>query len=156
MKLHEYQARQILDSYKIPTSCSTVFMDAQDAAQTFQKLGKSSAVAKVQVLMGGRGKAGGVVHVRSGEETKAFALKFLGKPFSTSQSAGEPKIVRSILLTEDKKILEEPVSPLYNQENGHQSNGKPIRCHRVLQTGDCCCKKYSVHHHYPAMQPLKD
>jgi len=107
MKLHEYQARQILESYKIPTSHGMVFMDIKDAAQTFTRLGQASAVAKVQVLMGGRGKAGGVVHVHSEEEAKAFALKFLGKPFSTAQSAGEPKTVRSILLTEDKKILEE-------------------------------------------------
>ncbi len=107
MKLHEYQARQILENYKVPISRGYVFMDAAEAEKTFRQLGKASAVAKVQVLMGGRGKAGGVVHVHSGEEAKSFALKFIGKPFSTSQSAGEPKTVRSILLTEDKKILEE-------------------------------------------------
>ncbi len=107
MKLHEYQARQILNDYKIPTSSGCVFSSAEEAASAFQKLGQASAVAKVQVLMGGRGKAGGVVHVRSGDEAKAFALKFLGKPFSTTQSAGESKTVRSILLTEDKTILEE-------------------------------------------------
>ena len=107
MKLHEYQARQILEDYKVPTARGHVFMDVNEAVNSFRHLGQPSAVAKVQVLMGGRGKAGGVVHVHSGEEAKAFALKFLGKPFSTSQSGGEPKTVRSILLTEDKKILEE-------------------------------------------------
>ncbi len=57
--------------------------------------------------MGGRGKAGGVQRLHTVSEAEAFVEKFLGKPFSTAQSAGESKTVRSILLTEDKAILEE-------------------------------------------------
>jgi succinyl-CoA synthetase beta subunit len=107
MKMHEYQARKILSDYHIPTSRGRVAFSPEEAASVFETLGQSSAIAKVQVLMGGRGKAGGVVRVHSAAEAKAFALKFLGKPFSTTQSAGESKTVRSVLVTEDNKILEE-------------------------------------------------
>jgi succinyl-CoA synthetase beta subunit len=107
VKLHEYQSRQLLADYGIPTSRGKVFFHVSEAESTFRSLNEPSVVAKVQVLMGGRGKAGGVIHAHSAAEAKAFAEKFLGKPFATTQSAGEPKTVRSILLTEDKKILEE-------------------------------------------------
>jgi succinyl-CoA synthetase beta subunit len=107
MKIHEYQARQFLERYGIPTSRGQVFFESSEAAQAFADLGAKSAVLKVQVLMGGRGKAGGVQRVKSAAEATAFAQKFLGKPFATAQSAGEAKVVRSILLTEDKAIREE-------------------------------------------------
>lgn len=122
MKLHEYQARKLFNDYGIPTSRGVVLTASSEAPAAFRTLGQPSAVAKVQVLMGGRGKAGGVVHVRSADEAKAFADKFLGKPFSTTQSAGEPKTVRSILLTEDKKILEE----YYLAVTLDRSQGRPV------------------------------
>ena len=88
-------------------SSGQVFFEVSEAEAIFSGLGQPSAIVKVQVLMGGRGKAGGVLRVKSGAEAQAFAQKFLGKPFSTAQSAGESKVVRSILLTEDNAIREE-------------------------------------------------
>ena len=107
MKIHEHHARLLLDAYGVPTSRAEVIFEEKRAEEAFKRLGVSTAVMKVQVLMGGRGKAGGVQRVRSAEGAQAFAAKFLGKPFSTAQSGGESKIVRSVLITEDKIIREE-------------------------------------------------
>ncbi len=107
MKIHEFQARELLAQYNIPISGGGIASDLSQAESVFAKYAHPTAIAKVQVLMGGRGKAGGVRRISSGTEAREFVAKFLGKPFSTTQSAGESKTVRSILFTEDKKILEE-------------------------------------------------
>ncbi len=107
MKLHEYQASDILKSYGIPVSGRQVIFAAASAVEAFKKLANPTCMAKVQVLMGGRGKAGGVKQVKTADEASAFADNFLGKPFSTYQSGGESKIVKAILITEDIPIKEE-------------------------------------------------
>lgn len=107
MKIHEFQAREFLAQYNIPISGGAVATDISQAEAVFNRFGHPTAIAKVQVLMGGRGKAGGVKRISSADEAREFVAKFLGKPFSTTQSAGESKTVKSILFTEDKKILEE-------------------------------------------------
>ena len=107
MKAHEHHCRRLLAAYGIPTSAGDVVTSSKDAPAAFQRYAHPTAIAKVQVLMGGRGKAGGVVRVKSAEEAVAFCEKFLGKPFSTYQSGGESKTVHAVLFTEDKKILEE-------------------------------------------------
>jgi succinyl-CoA synthetase beta subunit len=107
MKIHEYQARELLAQAGIPIPAGRVVTDEREAAAVFSGFSQASLVAKVQVLMGGRGKAGGVRIVRSASEARDFARHFLGKPFSTAQSGGESAVVRSILFTEDRAILEE-------------------------------------------------
>ena len=107
MKLHEYQARDLLKNFNIPVSDAQVVMSADEAPAVFSRMGHPFCVAKVQVLMGGRGKAGGVLSVKTAAEAKAFCEKFIGKPFATSQSAGEPKIVHSVLIAEDIAIKSE-------------------------------------------------
>ncbi len=107
MKAHEHHCRKLLGVYGIPTSAGDIVTASSAAPETFKRFANPAAIAKVQVLMGGRGKAGGVVRVKTAEEAVAFCDKFLGKPFSTYQSAGESKIVHTVLFTEDRKILEE-------------------------------------------------
>lgn len=107
MKLHEYQSRGFLTQYGIPTPRGEVITKAEEAAAIFSRLANPTCMVKVQVLMGGRGKAGGVKRVQSAVEAGSFAQNFLHKPFSTTQSAGESKSVKSILITEDIPIQEE-------------------------------------------------
>ncbi|OGW82436.1 MAG: succinate--CoA ligase subunit beta [Omnitrophica bacterium RIFCSPHIGHO2_02_FULL_51_18] len=107
MKLHEYHARQLLSEYGIPIPSGEVVFNSKAARTAFSRHASPNCVVKVQVLMGGRGKAGGVQKVKNPEEAGVFTDKFLGKLFSTYQSAGEGKIVKSILITEDKPIREE-------------------------------------------------
>ncbi len=77
MKIHEYQAKEVLARYEIPVTneilCHTV-KQVQDAAI---QLGFPNVI-KAQVLTGGRGKAGGVKLVRNTEEATAAAEKILG------------------------------------------------------------------------------
>ena len=106
MKLHEYQARLLLAEYGISVSRAETIRSADEAPRAFMAVANPKAVAKVQVLMGGRGKAGGVQIVDTADQARAFADKFLGKPFSTYQSP-EPKTVKAVLLAEDITIEKE-------------------------------------------------
>lgn len=107
MKIHEYQARELLGAYGIPISKGRAVFTVGETAAAFTSIGGATAIVKVQVQMGGRGKAGGVQRVKSVQEAEEFSRRFLGLPFSTAQSAGEFKTVHAILVTEDNPIREE-------------------------------------------------
>ena len=67
MKIHEYQARALLKKYGIPVPDHVVISNAEEAGPAAQKFG-SNTVIKAQVLVGGRGKAGGVKRAKTPEE----------------------------------------------------------------------------------------
>ena len=67
MKIHEYQARTLLKKYGIPVPDHVVISNAEEAGPAAQKFG-SDTVIKAQVLVGGRGKAGGVKRTETPEE----------------------------------------------------------------------------------------
>ena len=70
MKIHEYQARQILSDAGIPVPPAEVVRSADEAAAAF-KFKSPMCVVKAQVYAGGRGKAGFVKLVKSAEEAQA-------------------------------------------------------------------------------------
>ena len=107
MKIHEYQANQLLAQYQIPVARGEVLFDAKRARAAFQKLANPHCMIKVQVLMGGRGKAGGVRRAVSADEAEQLAATFIGKPFSTYQSEGSQAVVKAVMITEEVKIKEE-------------------------------------------------
>ncbi|MCL4825347.1 MAG: ADP-forming succinate--CoA ligase subunit beta [Anaerolineales bacterium] len=76
MKLHEYQSKLIFSKYGIPIPKGRVAANAEEARRTAQELG-GRAVIKAQVLVGGRGKAGGVKVAKSPEEAEQFAAQSL-------------------------------------------------------------------------------
>jgi len=77
MKIHEYQAKEILARYQIPVTNEMLCYTVDEVQEAVQKLG-FPAVVKAQVLTGGRGKAGGVKLVRNEEEATSAAEKILG------------------------------------------------------------------------------
>jgi len=77
MKIHEYQAKEILARYKIPVTKEILCYTVEEVLTAVGQLG-FPAVIKAQVLTGGRGKAGGVKLVRSADEATATAEKILG------------------------------------------------------------------------------
>jgi len=77
MKIHEYQAKEILARYEIPVTNEILCYTVGEVEAAAQKLG-FPAVVKAQVLTGGRGKAGGVKLVRNAEEANVAAEKILG------------------------------------------------------------------------------
>ncbi|MGH7197480.1 MAG: ADP-forming succinate--CoA ligase subunit beta [Candidatus Omnitrophota bacterium] len=107
MKIHEYQARALLQQFQIPVPNAEVIFDPAQAAAAFQKLADPGCVVKVQVLAGGRGKAGGIRIVKTAEEAETASRSFIGKPFSTVQSAGAAAIVKAVLIASEVRIREE-------------------------------------------------
>jgi succinyl-CoA synthetase beta subunit len=77
MKIHEYQAKEILARYKIPVTKEILCYTVEEVVNAVGQLG-FPAVIKAQVLTGGRGKAGGVKLVRNTDEATAAAEKILG------------------------------------------------------------------------------
>ncbi len=77
MKLHEYQAKRIFAQYGIPIPRGEVATSPTQARDIAQRLGKP-VVIKAQVLVGGRGKAGGIKLARTPDEAEAKADAILG------------------------------------------------------------------------------
>ena len=77
MKLHEYQSKQIFSNYGIPIPSGRVATNAADAKRIAEELGRA-VVIKSQVLIGGRGKAGGIRLAKSPQEAEDLATQILG------------------------------------------------------------------------------
>ena len=99
MKLFEYEAKTILAKYGIPTPLGGLATSPSQARETATKLKPPFAV-KAQVLVAGRGKAGGILFVNSAEEAEKAAEKLL-----TMQIKGIP--VRSVWIEEQIRIKKE-------------------------------------------------
>ena len=107
MNLHEYQAKQLFREYGLPVSNGLAVDTAEQAAAATEKIGGSRWVVKAQVHAGGRGKAGGVQLVDSGQEAKAFADKWLGQTLVTYQTDANGQPVNKILVEECVSIERE-------------------------------------------------
>ncbi|RME81658.1 MAG: ADP-forming succinate--CoA ligase subunit beta [Caldilineae bacterium] len=77
MNIHEYQAKRLFARYDIPIPGGDVATTPQEARQIAEKLGVP-VVVKAQVLVGGRGKAGGIKLARNPDEAAARAEEILG------------------------------------------------------------------------------
>lgn len=99
MKLHEYQSKQIFARYNIPIPKGRVAATAEEAKQIAEELG-GRVVIKSQVLVGGRGKAGGIRLARSPEEAEDLAAQILAMEIK-----GLP--VRKVLVDEAAMIDQE-------------------------------------------------
>ncbi len=77
MKLHEHQSKEIFARYGIPTPKGKVAYDAESAREIAKELGRP-VVVKAQVLVGGRGKAGGVKLAASPDQAEQYAEEILG------------------------------------------------------------------------------
>jgi succinyl-CoA synthetase beta subunit len=99
MKLHEYQSKQIFSKYGIPIPKGRVAATADEAKQIARELG-GRVVIKSQVLVGGRGKAGGIRLAKSPEEASDLAAQILAM-----QIKGLP--VRKVLVDEAAEIGKE-------------------------------------------------
>jgi succinyl-CoA synthetase beta subunit len=97
MKIHEYQARQILSEAGIPVPPAEVARTPEEAAAAFKKFGVPMCVVKAQVYAGGRGKAGFVKLVRSADEARE-AAKFMLTHRMVSPQTGPEGVPVSVLL----------------------------------------------------------
>ena len=107
MNLHEYQSKQLLENYGLPTAKSVVAFSLEEVTNLVKDLNGSEFVAKVQVHAGGRGKLGGVKITKDINEIKKFAQDWLGKKFVNHQTGEEGKPVSAIMIAESTNIKTE-------------------------------------------------
>jgi succinyl-CoA synthetase beta subunit len=97
MKIHEYQARQILSDAGVPVPPAQVVRTAEEAADAFKSFKAPMCVVKAQVYAGGRGKAGFVKLVKSADEARD-AAKFMLTHRMTSYQTGPEGVPVSVLI----------------------------------------------------------
>src|SRR5690242_17341697 len=97
MKIHEYQARQILSDHGIPVPPGEVVRTPDEAADAFKTFGGQMCVVKAQVYAGGRGKAGFVKLVNTADQARD-AAKFMLTNRMTSVQTGPEGVPVSVLL----------------------------------------------------------
>jgi succinyl-CoA synthetase beta subunit len=107
MKIHEYQAKEILRQFGVPVPRGIPAFTVQEAVEAAQKLGGSVWVVKAQIHAGGRGKGGGVKLARSIDEVKKLAGEILGMQLITHQTGPEGQKVRRLLIEEGADIQKE-------------------------------------------------
>src|SRR6266481_4055428 len=107
MKIHEYQAKEILRKYGVATPRGVPCFSVDDAAKAARELGGKAWVVKAQIHAGGRGKGGGVKVVKSEAEVREWAGKILGMMLKTHQTGHEGQKVRRLLIEEGADIKKE-------------------------------------------------
>ena len=107
MKIHEYQAKEILRRYGVATPRGRPCFSVEEAAKAAEQLGGKVWVVKAQIHAGGRGKGGGVKLARSIDEVRDIASKMLGMTLVTHQTGPEGRLVRRLLVEEGADIRKE-------------------------------------------------
>ncbi len=107
MKIHEYQAKEVLARFGVPVPSGKIAETPEEAKAAFEALGKPLAVVKAQIHAGGRGKAGGVKLVRSADEAYEAAKEILGKVLVTHQTGPGGKKVEKVWVEEGSDIARE-------------------------------------------------
>jgi succinyl-CoA synthetase beta subunit len=106
MKIHEYQAKQILNKYGVQIPKGEVTDEPSKAREIVNKIGPK-VVLKAQVHAGGRGKGGGIKLAGSSEEAEKIAKEMIGMTLVTHQTGPEGKLVKRILVEEALDIDKE-------------------------------------------------
>ncbi|MBX7232118.1 MAG: ADP-forming succinate--CoA ligase subunit beta [Bdellovibrionales bacterium] len=107
MNIHEYQSKEILKKFSVPTLKGKVISHADEAINAAQEIGGKIWVVKAQIHAGGRGKGGGVKIAKSLEEVKTLAEKILGMNLVTHQTGPEGKQVHKVLIEQGCQIKKE-------------------------------------------------
>jgi succinyl-CoA synthetase beta subunit len=107
MKIHEYQAKDILRKFNVPVPEGNVAFKANEARKIAQELGGGTVVVKAQIHAGGRGKGGGVKLAKNPDEAEQIAEKMIGMNLVTHQTGPEGKLVRRVLVEQGLDIERE-------------------------------------------------
>ncbi|MGH9456778.1 MAG: ADP-forming succinate--CoA ligase subunit beta [Thermoanaerobaculia bacterium] len=103
MKVHEYQAKEILKTYGVAVPRGQVVDTPQQAREIAKELG-GRVVVKAQIHAGGRGKGGGVKLASNADEAVELARQILGMTLVTHQTGPEGRVVRKVLIEEALNI----------------------------------------------------
>ena len=107
MKIHEYQAKEILRAYGVKTPKGVPCFSVEEAEEAARKLGGNVWVVKAQIHAGGRGKGGGVKVVKSFDEVKAVSSNILGMQLVTHQTGSAGQLVKRLMVQEGAAIEKE-------------------------------------------------
>ena len=107
MKIHEYQAKELLRKYGVVTPRGFHCVSVDAAMKAADELGGKIWVVKAQIHAGGRGKGGGVKLARSLDEVRQHANDILGMQLVTHQTGPEGQKVRNLLIEEGADIEHE-------------------------------------------------
>lgn len=107
MNIHEYQAKEVLKKFGMPTLKFGVATTPEEAAKVADQLGGNVWVVKAQIHAGGRGKGGGVKIAKSRDEVLQHAKSILGMNLVTHQTGPEGKKVLKVLIEQGCNIAKE-------------------------------------------------
>ncbi len=121
MKIHEYQAKELLQPFGVTVPRGHVADTVAEAEAIARQL-DSAVVVKAQIHAGGRGKGGGVKLAKTPAEAAAAAEQILGMTLVTHQTGPEGRLVRRVLVEEVSSIARE----LYLGIVVDRGAGKPV------------------------------
>jgi succinyl-CoA synthetase beta subunit len=104
MKIHEYQAKEILKSYGVPVPKGRLAETPEEARKIAEEIGAKMIGVKAQIHAGGRGKGGGVRIVYHAEEAEKAAKEILGMTLVTHQTGPAGRVVRKVLIEEGVEV----------------------------------------------------
>ena len=107
MKIHEYQAKEILRKYSVAVPNGILISKKSEAAQAAKKIGTNVVVVKAQIHAGGRGKGGGVKLAKTPQEAQKYAGDIIGMTLVTPQTGPEGRLVKKVLIEEGMSIVKE-------------------------------------------------
>ena len=107
MKIHEYQAKQILAKYGVPVPRGSVAYSVEEATQVAEDLATEVCVVKAQIHAGGRGKGGGVKVSKGMAAIRESADAILGMQLVTHQTGPQGQKVKQLLVEEGMDIRKE-------------------------------------------------
>ncbi|HKP54585.1 MAG TPA: ADP-forming succinate--CoA ligase subunit beta [Chloroflexia bacterium] len=105
MKLHEYQAKEMLAKYGVPVNEGHVAYTPDEAVEIARRIGRPVMI-KAQVMMGGRGKAGGVKYSKDADAARKNAEDILGKLLQNEQNP-KGEVVKRVLVADAADIKKE-------------------------------------------------
>jgi len=107
MKIHEYQAKEILRRYNVAVPEGKVADTPEKAKSIAEELGGGTVVVKAQIHAGGRGKGGGVRLAKNPDEAQKLADEIIGMNLVTHQTGPEGKKVNQVLIEQGVDIERE-------------------------------------------------
>ncbi len=107
MKIHEYQAKQILAKYGVPVPKGCEAFSVEEAVKTAEDLNTEVCVVKAQIHAGGRGKGGGVKVSNGIEAVRENAEAIFGMQLVTHQTGPDGQKVKQLLIEEGMDIIKE-------------------------------------------------
>ncbi len=107
MNIHEYQAKEVLRAFGVPTAMGKPAFSVEEAVAAANELGGPVWVVKAQIHAGGRGKGGGVKVVKSLDDVKREAERILGMTLITPQTGPAGRVVKRLYIEDGSSIERE-------------------------------------------------